>query len=108
MLLGRVKGPVVSTAKLERLEGQKLLLVEITTVREPGLKGTGRHIVCVDTVGAGVGELIMAIMGNTSRTAPDMEEVPTDAVIIGIVDTLQSETGELDLAPRRDDDGADE
>ena len=99
MLLGRVKGPVVSTAKLESLEGRKLLLVEIHTVRGLGVEGTGRHIVCVDSVGAGAGELVIAIMGNASRTAPDMENVPTDAVIVGIVDSLQSATGKLELVP---------
>jgi microcompartment protein CcmK/EutM len=99
MLLGRVKGPVVSTAKLESLEGHKLLLVEIHTVRGSAVEGTGRHIVCVDSVGAGAGELVIAIMGNASRTAPDMENVPTDAVIVGIVDSLQSTTGKLELVP---------
>ncbi len=99
MLLGRVKGPVVSTAKLESLEGHKMLLVEIHTVRDLEVAGTGRHIVCVDSVGAGEGELVMAIQGNASRTAPDMEEVPTDAVIVGIVDSLRSATGKMELAP---------
>lgn len=99
MLLGRVKGPVVSSAKLGSLEGHKLLLVEIHTVRESAVEGTGRHIVCVDSVGAGEGELVVTIIGNASRTAPDMEEVPTDAVIVGIVDSLHSTTGKLKVAP---------
>ena len=91
-------GPVVSTAKLERLEGQKLLLVEINTVREPQVRGTGRHIVCVDPVGAGVGELVLAIMGNATRTVQDMHEVPTDAVIVGILDHLHAGGKTITLA----------
>jgi ethanolamine utilization protein EutN len=90
MLLGQVKTHVVSTAKLDGLVGKKLLLVEIATVGAGGLEPTGRHLVCVDTVGAGEGELVLVVMGNSSRVAPDMEDVPTDAVVVGIVDSLQA------------------
>ena len=89
MLLGQVKTHVVSTAKLDGLVGKKLLLVEIDTLGVGGLEATGRHLVCVDTAGAGRGERVLVVMGNSSRIAPDMEEVPTDAVVVGIVDSLQ-------------------
>jgi ethanolamine utilization protein EutN len=90
MLLVRVKGHVVSTAKLDALGGKKLLLVEIMTVKDSALQGTGRHMVCLDSVGAGAGELGLAVMGSSARFAPDMGEVPTDAVIVGIIDSVQS------------------
>ena len=90
MLLGQVKTHVVSTVKLDGLVGKKLLLVEIDMVGAGGLEATGRHLVCVDTVGAGRGERVLVVMGNSSRIAPDMEEVPTDAVVVGIVDSLQA------------------
>ena len=57
MLLGQVKGHVVSTAKVESLNGKKLMLVEVVSVREHGLVTTGREMVCIDAVQAGVGEL---------------------------------------------------
>lgn len=90
MLLGQVKTHVVSSAKLDGLSAKKLLLVEIDTLGAEGLEATGRHLVCVDTVGAGRGERVLVVMGNSSRIAPDMEEVPSDAVIVGIVDSLQA------------------
>ena len=90
MLLGQVKTHVVSSAKLDGLSAKKLLLVEIDTLGAGGLEATGRHLVCVDTVGAGRGERVLVVMGNSSRIAPDMEEVPSDAVIVGIVDSLQA------------------
>ena len=90
MLLGQVKIHVVSSAKLDGLSAKKLLLVEIDTLGAEGLEATGRHLVCVDTVGAGRGERVLVVMGNSSRIAPDMEEVPSDAVIVGIVDSLQA------------------
>lgn len=99
MLLTQVKGSVVSTAKLDPLTGKKLLLVEIVSVREHGLVHTGRHMVCVDAVGAGEGELVLTVMGSSARIAPDMGNVPTDAVIVGIIDSLLSTGKSYDLEP---------
>ena len=90
MLLGQVKGHVVSTAKVESLNGKKLMLVEVVSVREHGLVTTGREMVCIDAVQAGVGELVIVVQGSSARIAPEFGKVPTDAVIIGIVDTLQA------------------
>ena len=64
--------------------------VEVVSVREHGLVRTGREMVCVDAVQAGEGELVFVVQGSSSRIAPDMRDVPTDAVIVGIVDSLQS------------------
>ncbi len=90
MLLTLVKGHAVSTAKVGRLDGHKLLLVEIVTVDQGKIARTGRHMVCVDAVGAGAGELTLAVMGSSARFAPGMEDVPTDAVIVGILDHLHA------------------
>jgi microcompartment protein CcmK/EutM len=97
MLLTQVKGHAVSTAKVESLNGKKLLLVEIITVREHGLERTGRHMVCIDAVGVGEGELVLTVMGSSARFTPGMEEVPADAVIVGIIDALQAFGRELEL-----------
>ena len=98
MLLSAVKDHVVSTAKSPGLAGTKLLLVEIVTVRQHGLQGTGRHMVCVDTVGAGKGELVLTVLGSSARVAADLRDVPTDAVIVGIVDSLQAFGQDLTFA----------
>ena len=98
MQLARVKGHVVATAKVEKLEGEKLLLVELAAAREEGLEGTGRHMVCVDSVGAGEGELVLVVMGSSARLAPLLGDTPTDAVIIAIIDSLQALGEDLALA----------
>jgi len=90
MLLARVKEPIVSTAKVHNLAGKKLLLVEIFTAGPQGLRGTGRHLVCLDAVGAGSGELVLAVQGSSARMAEDMGDAPTDAVIVGIIDSLHA------------------
>jgi ethanolamine utilization protein EutN len=98
MLLAQVKGHVVSSAKIDSLTGKKLLLVEIVTVRDEGLERTERHMVCVDAVGAGERELVLVVMGSSARMAPHLGDVPTDAVIVGIIDSLQAFGRDMELA----------
>ena len=97
MLLSRVKGHVVSTAKVGTLTGKKLLLIEILTVREHGLEPTQRHMVALDAVGAGEGELVLVVQGSSARIAPEMKDVPTDAGIVGIIDSLQAFGRDMEL-----------
>jgi ethanolamine utilization protein EutN len=98
MVLSRVKGQVVSTAKVENLNGKKLLLVEIVAARQGGLERTRKHMVCLDLVGAGEGQLVVVVQGSSARLAPGMKEVPVDALIVGIVDSLHAFGGRLELA----------
>lgn len=104
MLLAEVKGSVVSTAKLDTLGGRKLLLVEVVTVRPEGLRRTGRQMVCLDAVGAGTGEVVITVMGSSARSAPEMGAVPTDAVIVGILDALNADGQSMDLGIVHDED----
>ena len=97
MILGEVKGHVVSTAKVENLDGKKLLVVEILSATPEGLKRTKKHMVCIDAVQAGEGELVVVVQGSSARIAPDMGEVPVDALIVGIVDSLQAFGGQMPL-----------
>ncbi|MEW6756562.1 MAG: EutN/CcmL family microcompartment protein [Candidatus Latescibacterota bacterium] len=90
MLLTQVRGHVVSTAKVPSLNGRKLLVVEILNVTQTGIQPSGRHMVCIDAVGAGEGEVTLTVMGSSARMAPGMAEVPTDGVIVGIVDSVQA------------------
>lgn len=97
MILGRVKGHVVSSAKVEKLAGKKLLVVEILSATPAGLKRTDKHMVCIDAVQAGEGELVVVVQGSSARIAPGMGEVPVDALIVGIVDSLRAFGGQMDL-----------
>jgi ethanolamine utilization protein EutN len=45
-------------------------------------------IIAVDSVGAGQGEMVMFCQGSSARLAPNLKDAPVDAVIIGIVDTV--------------------
>ena len=63
------------------LVGSKLMLVA-------PYEGEGQTIVAVDTVGAGVGEVVLLTLGNPARNAVDRNS-PVDAAIVGIVDSVE-------------------
>src|SRR5436190_24348689 len=94
MFLARVTGSVIATQKVASMKGSKLLTVEPMRVDPAGrhkLIGTGRTFVCVDTVGAGQGEMVLIVQGSSARLTPETEKLPVDATIIGIVDTVNIE-----------------
>jgi len=83
MQLARVIGSVVVNRKDENLTGATLLLVQpLTPEREP----TGRPLVAVDAVGAGVGEEVFFVRGKEASFPFHPAEPPVDAGIVGIVD----------------------
>ena len=91
MFLARVEGSVVATKKDASLSGCKLLLLrpQLVDEKDPARFRPGVNtIVAVDGLGAGVGELVMFCQGSSARLAPNLKDAPVDAVIIGIVDTV--------------------
>jgi microcompartment protein CcmK/EutM len=86
MMLGRIVGNVVATAKHPALEGKKLLLVQ--PLARDG-SDRGRPLVALDAVGAGFQETVYWCRGRESALAfPG--EVPCDAAIVGIVDEIRA------------------
>ncbi len=85
MMLGRVIGNVVCTIKNATLEGKKLLLVQ--PIDRHG-RDKGRPFVAVDSVGAGAGETIYWCRGREASFSFLPSETPTEATIVGIVDTI--------------------
>ena len=84
MQLARVIGTVVATVKNESLEGRKLLVVQTLN---KDLEPSGKPLVAVDSVGAGVGELVFWCRGKEASFPFKREDTPTDCTIIGIVDS---------------------
>jgi ethanolamine utilization protein EutN len=85
MILGRVIGKVVATMKNASLEGQRLLIVQ--PVDRHG-RHKGKAIVALDSVGAGAGETVYWCRGKEASFPFLPIEIPTEATIVGIVDTL--------------------
>ena len=91
MFLARVEGSVVATKKDPSMSGRKLLLLrpQLVDEKDPTKFRPGVNtIVAVDCVGAGIGELVMFCQGSSARLAANLKDVPVDAVVIGIVDTV--------------------
>jgi ethanolamine utilization protein EutN len=81
--LARVIGDVVATVKDRNLAGLKLLVLQPLS---PEGDPTGRTLVAVDSVGAGVGEHVFFVRGREAAFPFYPAEPPTDAAVIGIVD----------------------
>ena len=91
MFLARVEGSVVATKKDASMGGRKLLLLrpQLVDDKDPTKFRPGANtIVAVDSVGAGLGEMVMFCQGSSARLAAGLKETPVDAVIIGIVDSV--------------------
>jgi len=91
MFLAKVEGSVVATKKDPHMSGRKLLLLrpQLVDEKDPTKFRPGVNtIVGVDSVGAGLGEMVMFTQGSSARLAPGMKDAPVDAVVIGIVDTV--------------------
>lgn len=89
MILARVAGTVVSTAKAEQLEGLKLLLLEKIELSE--MRGTYDFVVALDAVGANEGELVFYVTGSSARMTEASKAKPTDATIVAIVDAIEKD-----------------
>ena len=85
MILGKVIGTVWSTRKDENLVGSKFLIVRQLDLN---YKPKDNFVVAVDSVGAGVSEIVLVAQGSSARQTTITNNKPVDAVIMAIVDKL--------------------
>jgi microcompartment protein CcmK/EutM len=83
VFLARVVGTVVATRKDRGLLGTKLLVLQ--PIKNDGTP-SGKTLVAVDSVGAGVTEQVFYVRGREASVPFLPDEVPTDAAVVGIVD----------------------
>jgi ethanolamine utilization protein EutN len=93
MTLGRVIGNVVATIKNPSLEGRTFLIVQ--PIDRHG-RDKGRAIVALDSVGAGAGETVYWCRGKEASFPFLPTEVPTEATIVAIVDSINIPTQRKD------------
>ncbi|MEA3321402.1 MAG: EutN/CcmL family microcompartment protein [Bacillota bacterium] len=87
MIIAKVTGSIVATTKAEKLKGKKLLIV--TPLDMKSIEEDGKPIVAIDTVGSGVGEVVLIVSGSSARQTEITNGVPVDAAIVGIVDQIE-------------------
>ncbi len=89
MQIAQIIGTVVATRKHECLVGSKIQVIQ--PLKPGSQEPEGEPFVAIDTVGAGVGEIVIIVRGSGARQAVDNEKMPIDAAIIGIIDQLDIE-----------------
>ncbi len=86
MILGIVRGSIFSTINHPFYDNRKLLVVDGI---DEGGKPTGKYVIAVDVVDAGVGETVLINdEGNGARQVLDDPQGPVRSVIVGIVDEV--------------------
>lgn len=88
MILGRVIGTVWATQKDPGIENLKLLIVRHLDLEKQPLKGFD---VAVDTVQAGVGDLVLVAKGSSARQTEQTQGKPVDAVVMAVVEGYHAE-----------------
>jgi ethanolamine utilization protein EutN len=87
MYLGIVTGTVVAERKASGLEGMKIMLVQPV---DESSRPLGDVQAAIDTVQAGVGDLVYLVGSREAALACNPQFVPVDAAIVGIVDGIDT------------------
>jgi len=85
MVLGRVVGTIWSTRKEEKLLGFKMLIVQQIDLEQKPLIP---FLIAVDTVDAGVGDVVLVVQGSSARQTERTKDKPVDATIVGVIDRI--------------------
>jgi ethanolamine utilization protein EutN len=83
MQVAKVIGDVVTSRKDENLQSITLLVLQPL---DASGAASGRTLVAVDSVGAGVGEIVFFVRGKEASFPFAPTQVPADAGVVGIVD----------------------
>lgn len=81
MIAAKVIDNIWSTRKAESLRGLKLMIVEVIDE-----KASISRLIAADVIGAGIGERVLVTTGSSARRMIGDDNVPVDAVIVGIID----------------------
>ncbi len=81
MITAKLIDHVWATRKSESLNGLKFMLAEII-----GGTRAGEVMVVVDIISAGIGDRVIVTQGSSARRMLSDDNVPVDAVVVGIID----------------------
>lgn len=81
MITAKLVDNIWATRKADKLNGCKLMLAEVI-----GGTKNGERIVVVDTISAGIGDRVVITTGSSARRMLGDDEIPVDAVVVGIID----------------------
>ena len=89
MIIGKVTGTIYSTINHEFYDNKKLMIVDkLDGYGNP----TGKYLVAIDTVEAGIGETVLIVdEGNSARQIIKDDMAPLRSIIVGIIDDVHIE-----------------
>ncbi|WP_088032089.1 EutN/CcmL family microcompartment protein [Evansella clarkii] len=90
MIIAEVIGNIWATRKENNLTGLKFLIVKEDS---PETNAELSKFVAVDRIGAGVGDKVLITRGSSASVISEEERIPIDALIIGIIDSVEVERG---------------
>ena len=90
MKLAKVVGTVVSTRKDEKLEGLSFFVLQDLG---PKLELRESIVIAADSVGCGVGEVVLYASGSSARQTRQTDNRPCDATVMAIIDAIDLEDG---------------
>lgn len=88
MEMGKVIGNVWATRKEDELTGLKFLIVQPEL---PDQTAVGTPFIAVDRIGAGFGDQVLVTRGSAASNMSNDKKLPIDALIIGIIDSIDVE-----------------
>ena len=88
MTLCKITGTLVATQKNEHLKNHKILIAQPVDLDG---KFIGRDILAIDSVDAGVGDMVLVIQeGQGAVQVLKNKKVPVHSVIVAVVDGLEA------------------
>ena len=81
MIIARLIDSIWATRKAESLNGLKFMLAEVI-----GGNSAGERLIVVDIISAGIGDRVIVCTGSSARRMLGNDDIPVDAVVIGIID----------------------
>ena len=81
MLTAKLIDNVWATRKAESLNGFKFMLAEVI-----GGTSEGQRLIVIDTISAGIGDRVIVCTGSSARRMLGDDDLPVDAVVVGIID----------------------
>lgn len=92
MQMGTIIGNVWATKKEDELRGLKFLFVQPEL---PDQTSAGDPFIAVDRIGAGFGDKVLVTRGSAAANMSKDAKLPIDALIIGIIDSIDVEWKEV-------------
>ena len=86
MYYAKVIGNIVSTMKVEGLEGKKIQVIRPVDIRTN--KTSDDFLIALDITSSSAGDLVGYEDGREAAWAFERDDVPTDATIIAIIDKI--------------------